>query len=90
MRSKPFSPRFLRDHRRRLVRPHKLALAFADWLTEIAALLDALGREMADKEWSQVAHELAHLTIKLRAIGHGFASRAGSPAARAPDRGSAP
>lgn len=60
--------RYLRDHRRRLVQSHDLARAFATYLTTMAELLDAVGRELADERWHSVASILDGAAIRLREL----------------------
>jgi len=61
-------PRFLRDHRARLLQPHRIGLVFAAQLAAMAELLDALGRELDDARWHTVASILDGAATKLREL----------------------
>lgn len=64
----PPSYRFLRDHRNRPLQPRSIARATSALLQDLAALLDGIGRELADPAWHDVATELDRAALALRRL----------------------
>jgi len=51
-----------------LISPHRLANAFATHLAAMAEMLDALGRELSDTRWHDVASALDAAAVRLREL----------------------
>ncbi len=64
------SPRvkFLRNHRHRILMPHKLLGGLTAHVRDVAELADALGRQLGDERWTAAANVLWKFYAELRAL----------------------
>lgn len=60
--------RFLRNHRNAIIQPNRVALPMAIWLDSFAELLRAVGREVVEERWAQVATVLDRAAKELRKL----------------------